>query len=173
MTRLRLSSFILMILLISGIALTTGCGDKMPPYENIASALDTYRTNYSEYRKSADPDMASFNNESSVRRDGTPCRSYYICSPDNKYRAVTLEYERNDTMMVDEYYYLSDNAFYVVNSYYDAETMTPYVTDYYVWQGRMYLMDEGSSSLVKTDSETSSGFYLSFDELVEQYGPVA
>jgi len=159
-------------ILIFNIAAMTACKEDMPPYENIALALDNYRSEYSKYRNAGDSNMTSYDNESQTRHDGTPCKSYYIKSFDGKYETVTLEYEKDNLMMVDEYFYLTEKAFYVVTSYFDEETMTPYITSYYVWYGDMYEIDEESSSLKEVDDAATAGYYLSFDELVAAYGPV-
>ena len=49
--------------------------------------------------------------------------------------------------------------------------MTPVVTEYYVWKGTMYRIDQGSSSLAEVDDGISSQYYLSFEDLVNKYGP--
>ena len=157
-------------LMIFNIFAMAGCKGDLPKYENIVKAIDTYRTNYYEYCKNPDDSRVTATQESTTRPDGTPCRSYYVRSSDDKYISVNLEYEKNNTMMVDEYYYLSDKAFYIANSYLDSATNSPVVTQYYVWNGTMYVIDDASSTLKEADSSVTAGFYSSFDKLIESYG---
>ena len=158
-------------LLMFSIFAVTGCKDDMPPYENIVQALEKYRTDYAEYRKDHDDEIVSNYMESTALIDGTPCKSYYLSSFDGKYVNVTLEYTKDNQMMIDEYSYLSDRAFVVVTSYLDLETSTPHINTYYVWDGRMYQIDEEAKSLQAVDSAVSSKYYLSFKDLSKQYGP--
>lgn len=157
-------------IMICSIGTMTGCKEDLPPYESIVQAIDTYRTNYYEYCRNDDPARENVSIESASRRDGTPCRSYYVKSGDGKYISVNLEYEKNNTTMVDEYYYLSDKAFYIANSYLDSATMSPVVTQYYVWHGDMYLIDPDSSSLKEADASAAAEYYTSFDDIIRTYG---
>ena len=152
------------------VMLLTGCSDDLPEYENIVSALDTYREQYSTYRNSGDENMIDISHEDSTTLTGEPCRSYYIKSPDGKFETVTLEVENDDVLSVDEYFYLTDKAFSIVRSYIDPETMTPVINRYYVFFGKIYRIDEEAKSLVKVDDETASEFFTSFSDLVARYG---
>ena len=158
-------------LMIFSIFAMAGCKEDIPAYENIVKAIDTYRTNYFEYCKNPDDNRVTVTTESAVRPDGTPCRSYYVKSSDGKYMSVNLEYEKDGTTMVDEYYYLSDKAVSIANSYLDSTSNSPVVTQYYVWNGKVYLIDDQSSSLKEADGSVTEGFYTSFDKLAEAYGP--
>ena len=171
MKNTRPINILLAIVLMINVFAFSGCGEKMPEYGSIVSAIDTYRDNYSEYRKDNDHEMISCSIEETARRDNTPCSSYYLSSPDGKYCSVTLEYEVDNVMTVDEYYYLTDKAFFIVSSYIDEGSMTPVVTEYYVWKGTMYRIDKGSSSLAAVDDGISAQYYLSFEDLVNKYGP--
>lgn len=158
-------------LLVFGIFAMTGCKDDMPEYEGIVQALDNYRANYASFRKDHDDEMVSNNMDSTILIDGTPCKSYYLKSFDGKFCSVTLEYTRDNQMMIDEYFYLTDRAFFVVNSYLDEASSTPHILTYYVWDGKMYSIDEESKSLKAVGEDVSSKFYLSFEDLAKQYGP--
>jgi len=148
----------------------TGCKEEMPPYENIVQAIDTYHQKYSDYLNSGASDIIQHNNDNAVTKDGKQCRSYYVKSPDGSYETVTLEVEQDDLLSVDEYFHLSDKAFYIVRSYLDPQTMTPSITTYYVWYGTIYKIDDTKKALEEVDSQTASGFYSSFSDLVTQYG---
>ena len=156
-------------LLIINIFAMAGCKEELPEYGNIVQAIATYRTNYYEYCKKPDDSRIVVTQETAARPDGTTCRSCFVRSSDDKYISVILEYEKNNTTMVDEYYYLSDKAFYIDNSYLDASN-SPVVTQYYVWNGKLYVIDDESSSLKEADESVASGFYTSFDKLIESYG---
>ena len=171
MTGRKVLTVILTGIMIFAMFAVTGCQDKMPEYENIVQAIDTYRTNYSEYRKAGDENMVTYNSDSLTTPEGITCRSYYVASSNGLFKSVTLEYDKNDTMMVDEYFYLTDNAFFVVNSYIDAETLTPVISRYYVWKGTMYMIDEENKAITEADDATVARFYTSFDQLTEVYGP--
>ena len=171
MTGSKILRMLLAATMCINILARAGCKNDLPPYESVVSAIDTYRTNYSEYRKTDPDDMMSYDMPETARLDGTPCSSYYIRSGNDLFRSVTLEYEKNDTMMVDEYFYLTDNAFFIVNSYLDDETMTPVITRYYVWKGKLYNIDEENSQLTEADDTASAQYYLSFDKLEKEYGP--
>ena len=151
----------------------TGCKEKMPPYENIVQAIDTYHQKYSDYLNSGASDVIQNNNDNAVTKDGKQCRSYYVKSPDGSYETVALEIEQDNVLSVDEYFHLSDKAFYIVRSYLDPQTMTPSITTYYVWYGTIYLVDKDNNKLVEVDSQTASQFYTSFGDLVTQYGGTA
>ena len=169
MTGTKTLRVILAVMLIFNIAAMTGCKEELPEYENIVKAIDSYHETYSAYRQVGDANMTDITNDQATRIDGTPCTSYYIRSGDGRFETVTLEYEKNDILTVDEYFYLSENAFYVVTSYLDTETMSPVITKYYNWKGTFYLLDEVSSSLVATDGAQTSGYYSSFPELAAAY----
>ena len=173
MTTTRTVRVVLMIMCALSVLALTGCKEKMPPYENIVQAIENYHVKYSDYLNSGASDIIQNNNDNAVTKDGKPCRSYYVKSPDGSYESVTLEVDQDGTMSVDEYFRLSDKAFYIVRSYIDPETMTPSITTYYVWYGTIYRIDEEKKTMADTDEQTASSFYSSFGELVTKYGGTA
>ena len=170
MTTVRAVRAVLIIVCAISIFALTGCKEKMPPYENIVQAIDNYHVKYSDYLNSGASDIIQNNNDNAVTKDGKACRSYYVKSPDGSYESVTLEVEQEGTLSVDEDFRLSDKAFYIVRSYIEPDTMTPSITTYYVWYGSIYMIDEEKKALVEADEQTAAGFYLSFGDLITQYG---
>ncbi|SCW57666.1 hypothetical protein SAMN02910456_01947 [Ruminococcaceae bacterium YRB3002] len=162
--------FIAVMMIVSVFAMA-GCKEEMPPYESIVQAIDTQQQAYGEYRKTADPDMMSYDMKDMSRPDGKRCNSYYVTSGDLKFRNVTLEYEVDGNLRVDEYNYMTDNAFYIITSYLDAQTMMPVITKYYVWQGTMYRIDEEAKTLTVADDAAAAEYYSSWDSLKKMYGP--
>ena len=149
----------------------SACKEKMPPYDNIVQAVESYHDQYSDYLNAGDGNAVTVNNDNAVMKDGTACRSYYFKSSDGKYESVSLEFDRGDVMYADEYFYLSEKAIYIVRSYLDPDSMIPSITKYYVWYGDMYLINEEAKELSKADDEATAQFYSSFDELISHYGP--
>lgn len=182
--------------LASSLMLFAGCGSKKiysDPNMTSSAASETNKgdnaytelsTAISKYDASLNDYMHKHKEECSIKTlndktlGGTPCRSTFTVSPDNKYRILQQEKNYDDKTVVDEYFDLGEALFIARSTVYKNGEYDP-VEKYYIAKKMVYKLDYDSSSVIKladlgteqaNELQKKLDIYFSFSDILAKYG---
>ena len=144
--------------------------DIVPPdYASTMEMINEYELSYAEFMSNATEKVNRTQTTGSTPL-GNECTATYTVTESGMYKNVALEVTRDNILMHDEYFALTDTTMFVARSYLAADN-TPHIEKYVAENGILFSIDEETGVFTPVLDAAGNDMYSDFSQLDELYAP--
>jgi len=142
---------------------------ELPDYDSTMEMINEYELSYAEFMSNATESVNRTQTTGSTPL-GNECTATYTVTESGMYKNVALEVTRDNILMYDEYFALTDTTMFAARSYLSADG-TPHIEKYVAVSGILFSIDEETGTFTPVLDATGNDMYSDFSQLDELYAP--